>query len=296
MNRDLEIRHCRVLLAVAEAGGVGAAARALGLAQSTVSETLLSLERLLRAPVLVRRPGRETALTPMARALLPHARALVAASEAALAAATRPGPGPLRLGAVESISSFLLPAPLSALRQLWPNLDVQVAIGLCDDLRRRVVRAELDAALTIESAERARGPAHVHALAPIRLRLVVAPGHPLARGPARRAELAGRTYLLADPEGAFYELFRAWAGPAARLESAGSVDGVKRGVLGRDAIGVLPDYAVAGEIAVGALAELTLDDPPPSVLLQLSTAQPPAAGTPLTTLAEQLRRTVGATA
>src|SRR3954454_5959058 len=40
---DLEIRHCRALLAVHASGGVGAAARTLGVAQSTVSETLLSL-------------------------------------------------------------------------------------------------------------------------------------------------------------------------------------------------------------------------------------------------------------
>src|SRR5471032_2457347 len=116
MSKDLEVRHCRVLVAVNENGGVAAAARALGLAQSTVSETLLSLERVLGARVTLRRPGREAALTPAVEALLPHARALVAASDAGLAAFSGESQGVIRLGAVESISSFLLPEPLRAFR------------------------------------------------------------------------------------------------------------------------------------------------------------------------------------
>ena len=37
MNRELEVRHCRTLVAVNDHGGIAAAARALGVAQSTVS-------------------------------------------------------------------------------------------------------------------------------------------------------------------------------------------------------------------------------------------------------------------
>src|SRR5262245_52429661 len=104
MSRDLEIRHCRVLLAVKEHGGIAAAARALGLAQSTGSETLLSLERVLGTPVTVRRPGGGATLTAAGDALLPHAQALIAASEAALAALATKGQEIIRLGTVESIS------------------------------------------------------------------------------------------------------------------------------------------------------------------------------------------------
>ena len=66
MANDLEIRHCRALVAVNDYGGVSSAARALGLAQSTVSETLLSLERLIGAAVTMRRRGQEAALTDAA--------------------------------------------------------------------------------------------------------------------------------------------------------------------------------------------------------------------------------------
>lgn len=284
MARDLEVRHCRALVAVHDGGGVGAAARALGVAQSTVSETLLSLERLLGAPVTLRRAGREAMLTPAAAALLPHARSLIAASEAALAAGARHGRATVRLGTVESVSSFLLPDPLGAFRRQWPGVDVRITIGLCEDLRRRVERSELDAALTIEGADQGA----TGTLSPVGLRLVVAPDHSLAGRVVTREDLAERTLLLSDSEGSFNDLLRAWA---ARVdgqpcfESAGSVEGVKRGVLNADAIGVLPDYAVAEDLAAGSLVALRPERPLPTVALRLTTLAVPAAGSPLESLA-----------
>ena len=292
MTKDLEVRHCRVLVAVHEHGGVGAAARALGVAQSTVSETLLSLERLLGAPVTLRRVGREAMLTAAAEALLPHAQALISVSEAALAASARQSPATIRLGTVESISSFLLPGPLSDFRLRWPQVDVRISIGLCEDLRKRVARSELDAALTIEAAGRPRDRELIEDYWPARLRLVVAPHHPLAGRVVQRRDLEGRTCLLTDHDGAFSELVKAWVGSGThppKLESAGSVDGVKRGVLKSDAIGVLPDYAVADELAAHALAALDLADPLPPVSLCLTTLKPPHAASPLESLIGNIR-------
>ena len=52
MKPELELRHLRVFLAVAELGGHTRAARSLGVSQSTVSETLTSLERALGTALL----------------------------------------------------------------------------------------------------------------------------------------------------------------------------------------------------------------------------------------------------
>jgi DNA-binding transcriptional LysR family regulator len=302
VSKDLEVRHCRVLVALSESGGVAAAARALSLAQSTVSETLLSLERVIGAPVTVRRAGREAILTPAALTLLPHAQALIAASEAALAAVSEQSQGVIRLGTVESISSFLLPRPLRAFRQDWPRVDVKVTIGLCAELRKRVSRFELDAALTIEGAdaasldgERGGDGKGLRAISPARLRLVASPGNPLAQGEIGRADLAGRTLLLADPDGAFNELMQAWCragAPGARFESAGSIDGVKRGVQSGDAVGVLPDYAVAEELASGALVELKVREALPTIALRLTTIDPPSGVSPLASLIEQISEAI----
>jgi DNA-binding transcriptional LysR family regulator len=284
---DLEIRHCRALLAVADTGGVAAAARALGVAQSTVSETLLSLERLIGAPVTTRRPGRGATLTTAAETLVPHARALVVTSEAALAAVAPQTQCAIRLGAVESISSFLLPGALSAFRLQWPDVDVRIAIGLCEDLRGRVGRSELDAALTVEGAvER-----DVVDTSPTRLRFVVAPDHPLVSCLVTRRDLAEWALVLTDHEGAFNMLLNSWLGSAGRrprLDSAGSIDGVKCRVLNNDAIGVLPDYAVVTELSTRAFVALNLQEPPPAIALRLTTLRPPQDGSPLNALVKQI--------
>ena len=292
MARDVEVRHCRALMAVQEHKGVGAAARALGVAQSTVSETLLSLERLIGAPVTVRRSGREAVLTEAAKALLPHARRLIAASEAAFAAGAREGRATIRFGTVESISSFLLPEPLSEFRQSWPQVELQVTIGLCADLRRRVEQGELDAAMTVERADRPRHDALAEAFWPARLRLLVAPGHGLAGKRVTRRDLAGQALLLTDPDGAFNALLKGWI-DSPKLESAGSIDGVKRGIVRSAAIGVLPDYAVADELAAGGLVALDLADPPPPIALCITTQKTARGASSLENLVERIGDLLG---
>ena len=135
---------------------------------------------------------------------------------------------------------------------------------------QQVDRAELDAALTIEGAGDDADGAD---LWPARLRLVAAPDHPLAGSDVGRSDLIGRTFLLADSEGAFNGLMKSWLGGSAqppRLESAGSIDGVKRGLATSDAIGVLPDYAVANELATGTLVAIDPAYPLPAIALRLT--------------------------
>jgi len=286
MTNDLEIRHCRVLVAVSDHGGVSAAARALGLAQSTVSETLLSLERLIGTAVTLRRPGQEAVLTAAALALLPHAHALIGASEAALATVASDHRNVIRLGAVESASTFLLPRALTAFRSHWPALDVQIAIGLCDDLRKRVHRRELDAAITVEGTEGAQGRegSGSRVLSPTRLCLFVSSRATLGELKVKRRDLARRPLLLPDPDGAFYTLMRGWfanSDEQPRFESAGSIDGVKIGVRGGEYVGLLPGYAVARELAQGEFFELRVTEPLPTIALGLTTHYQPVEASPL---------------
>lgn len=286
MTSDLEIRHCRVLVAVSDHGSVSAAARALGLAQSTVSETLLSLERLIGTAITLRRPGQEAELTAAALALLPHAHALIGASEAALAMVSAEHRNVIRLGAVESASTFLLPRALTAFRSHWPALDVQIAIGLCDDLRKRVHRRELDAAITVEGTECAQGSegSGSRLLSPTRLCLFVSSRTTRGELRIRRRDLARRPLLLPDPNGAFYTLMRAWFADAdeqPRFESAGSIDGVKIGVRSGEYVGLLPGYAVERELAAGEFRELRVHEPLPTIALGLTTHYRPAEASPL---------------
>ena len=287
------MRHCRALIAVHDGGGIGAAARLLGMAQSTVSETLLSLERLIDTPVTQRRPGREAILTPAGDALLPHARSLVATADAALAALAAKAQEVIRLGTVESASSFLLPEPLAAFRRDRPDVDLRITVGLCADLKKAVSRAEIDAALTVEPCREDRATDGSAELSRAQLVLVAAPHHPLAARAPMRRELDDQRYLLTEFDGAFQELMANWIGhdaAALKLDSAGSVDGVKRGVRDGTAIGVLPDYAVADELSDGTLVAVAIDAPPPVVSLRLTMAGSVARSPALAILVDKLAR------
>jgi molybdate transport repressor ModE-like protein len=295
MNNDLEIRHCRVLVAVNDHGSVSAAARELGLAQSTVSETLLSLERLIDAPVMLRRPGKEAALTPAAKLLVPHARALISASAAALASISMEHRGVLRLGTVESVSSFLLPQALTAFRSRWPSVEVQISIGLCDDLHKQVRDGDLDAVLTLEGSQNPRrhDDAWTRTLSHAQLRLIVSPQPPPGATDVKRADLVRRIFSVPDPGGAFPALLRAWFGASndqPRFESAGSIEGVKSMVHRSDVIGVLPSYAVTAELGTGSLFELKVREPLPAMALGLTTQRQPVEGSPLHDMIQQIEQ------
>ncbi|MYR64107.1 LysR family transcriptional regulator, partial [Streptomyces sp. SID625] len=84
---ELEVRHLRVLCAIADTGSLHRAARELGLAQPSLSTQLRRIEQTLGGQLFVRtRTGCRP--TPLGRAVLSRARPLVS-ELAALVTETR---------------------------------------------------------------------------------------------------------------------------------------------------------------------------------------------------------------
>jgi DNA-binding transcriptional LysR family regulator len=190
------------------------------------------------------------------------------------------------------VSSFILPKALSAFRSSWPAVQVLINIGLCNGLRERVRHAELDAALTLdgsltspENSDRCS-----RTLSPAQLCFIVS--RSLKSGEITREKLTDRTFLLPDPDGAFPTLLRNWFGTSGspRFESAGSIEGVKSGVLNSDAIGVLPNYAVSTELSNRSLFALKVREPLPAIYVGLSLERPPIEASPLYSLIGQVEK------
>lgn len=119
----------RSFLAVAEAGSLSAAARALNLSQPTVGRHIAELESALNLTLFIRQP-RGLALTEAAAALLPHARSMrQAAANLSLAAAGREQTlaGTVRITASRIVAHYLLPPILAELRQLEPLIQIELA-------------------------------------------------------------------------------------------------------------------------------------------------------------------------
>lgn len=278
MNRPpLELRHLRAFAAVIEHGGYTRAARALGVSQSTVSESVAALERRI-GEQLLEKQGRSVVATESGRLVLETARRMIEAEaeldrELAARAGSR---GAVRLGANESVSSYLLPAALAAARERWPHHEWSVTLGNCAALREKLERHDIDAAFVVEPAGAHAGrDRRAESLQQVELVLFVSPAHPLAkRKRVSLADVQRHVTSLSDAAGTYERLFRAELDrrglPPPSITAIGSVEAVKRWVLEqRDAIGALPAFAVGSELKAGTLVALNLDDPLPLIDLRL---------------------------
>jgi len=260
VKTELELRHLRVFVTVAEVGTHTAAARALGVSQSTVSETLSALERALGV-ALFRRAAKGPALTAAGEVLLAYARRMLALKGelvAELARVSAEVSATVVVSAVESLCAYVLPARIAALRARWPGVRVEVQSAACPVIREAVAAGKSDLGLLLEAAP---GAEDASILARARLVVFASPGHPLAGRVAAAGELRRHDFFMSDAAGDYHEVlrrhFEAAELPAPRTQALGTVEGVKQGILaGGAALGLLPAHAVEQELRAGAFAEV----------------------------------------
>ncbi len=123
ISSDIELRHLRYFVAVAEELHFGRAAQTLGMAQPPLSQQIKRLEVRLGV-ALFRRNRRHVELTDIGAVLLDEARALLAhasrVSEAVRRAAAGTA-GTVRMGFVGSAAHEVLPALLRRFREAVPD-------------------------------------------------------------------------------------------------------------------------------------------------------------------------------
>ena len=211
---DLELRQLRAFVLLVETGSMSAAARVLGVAQSTMSEGVSALERALGTQIVVRKQGgRDIALTVAGETLLPYARKVIESLEdahAAVAAVDRDVRTRLEVIANESISTYLLPNALAEVRKQWPKLRFAVTVGMCPSITEGLATARYDVGLMLQTGPRSRSD--VVPLAELPLVLFSRVSHPLAaRGAGKavsREQLASYTIFISDARGYFFDLIR----------------------------------------------------------------------------------------
>ena len=125
------------LTALADYGHFCRAADACCVTQSTLSASIKELESVLEAP-LVDRSKRHVVLTPLGLDTVERARKIIVDFEElarAARAARQPLCGTLRMGAIPTISPFLLPRVLPDLRRAYGRL----RLYLVEDLTARLI-------------------------------------------------------------------------------------------------------------------------------------------------------------
>jgi DNA-binding transcriptional LysR family regulator len=149
---DISWEDWRLFLAVAEAGSLSGAARALRVGQPTLSRRMGLLEQQLDGALFVRRPH-GVALTPLGERLLPTARRMAewASDAERLAAGRERRPeGKVRIAAPPGVAFDFLAPLAAALRRRIPGVRLEV---LADIQYVSLARGDADLAI------RSRAPA-----------------------------------------------------------------------------------------------------------------------------------------
>jgi len=144
----------RVLREVARRGSISAAADALSLSPSAVSQQVAALERETAVSLLERGP-RDVRLTPAGDALVAHTDELLerlAAAEADLRAIAGLDRASFRLGAFQSVASVIVPQAIAAFRAAHPGADVTLLEGEPEEMLAALRAAELDLAVVYDYA------------------------------------------------------------------------------------------------------------------------------------------------
>lgn len=201
----LSLDRLRALHAIHVHGSVRAAAQALHVTASAISQQVAKLERETGTRLLARH-GRGVRLTDAARLLARHAERILAQVELAhaeLEAHRGQAVGELRLGAFPTAARGLLPAALAALRGSHPQLAPRLRELAPPAAVRDVLRGDLDVAVVLDWYNRPLALPAGLAKAPLFddvADLALPAGHPAAgRAAVELAEFAEEEWVSWPP-------------------------------------------------------------------------------------------------
>lgn len=138
------MKQLRHFLAVAEAGGISAAARRLAITQPALSRQIKALEDELGV-TLLDRGARSFSLTPAAETLVTDGRKLLEFHDAMCARVRHAAAGlPLRIGYAPSLAGDFLPLAIANFSQLHPKVRVSLRDSSSMEMRRDLLAGKLD--------------------------------------------------------------------------------------------------------------------------------------------------------
>ena len=147
MDGDIELRHLRYFVAVAEELHFGRAALRLHLAQPPLSQQIRKLEEILGYPLFLR-TSRAVRLTSAGDVFLERAKRTLRNVQEDMEEARSVGRGEegfLRVGFIGSAMLTPLPAMLGRYRRLYPKVKLQLHESYTSLVVHKLLKGELDA-------------------------------------------------------------------------------------------------------------------------------------------------------
>ena len=145
----MNLRDLKYLVAVADTHHFGHSAERCFVSQPTLSGQIKKLEQELGI-TLFERTRHSVETTPIGDAIVAQARQVLEQADALRQLAQShqdPLVGPLRMGAIPTLSPYLMPLILKPLKKLYPQIKLVLSEELTDTLLTRLGKHEIDAAL-----------------------------------------------------------------------------------------------------------------------------------------------------
>ncbi len=145
----MNLKDLQYLVAVSETLHFGRAAKRCFVSQPTLSGQIHKLEQELGA-TLFERTNRSVHITPIGQQVISHARQILEQADAIRnlgQAQVDPLAGPLRIGAIHTLSPYLVPLFMLQLQQQHPELSLELTEATTDQLLIKLKEHQLDAAL-----------------------------------------------------------------------------------------------------------------------------------------------------
>ncbi|HEX2986637.1 MAG TPA: LysR substrate-binding domain-containing protein [Chloroflexota bacterium] len=259
----LNLYHLRVFLAVARRLSFSRAAEELFISQPAVSRHVHDLEKEIDA-TLFGQTGNRVYLTEAGRLVYGYAQRLFdveAEMMRALRELEEMDRGTLRLGASDTVGTYLLPPVIAAFQQRYPRVEVSLSIDHDGEIERMLLENDLDLGFAV-SAEPPGLQARPYA--GDRLVLIVPPGHRLAEfDVVGGKELEEETLLLREAGSSSRmlleaELARAGITPRRTIELRGC-EATKRGVIAGMGVAVVSGHSIEEELRHGSLTAVDLE-------------------------------------
>lgn len=151
----MNLRDLKYVVAVADSHHFGQAARQCFVSQPTLSGQIRKLEDELGVAIF-ERTQRSVEITPVGRDIVARARQILELADTIQQVARAhqdPLAGPLRVGAIPTLSPYLMPLILAPLGKQFPRMRLVLSEELTHTLLARLRNHEIDAALIATPAQ-----------------------------------------------------------------------------------------------------------------------------------------------
>lgn len=263
---EITFRQLEYFVALAETENFGRAAEQCFVTQPAMSTQIAQLEKSLGVQLVER--GRRTTLTPAGEIVADRARRILGeVRELHDGAASFRGPlvGRVRLGAISSVSPYLMPRALPRIRERYTDLQLVLREGPARELMQSLHTGDLDLLLLALGED--LGPVDEMELGSDKFLLLAPAGHPLiTKKGLKQADLVDYDTLLSeDGAGLLPQIAEAClqrSGADFDDFRAASIRTLVGMVASKQGITLVPELAAEAEVPDGAGIELARFEPP----------------------------------